>query len=198
MGTRNLTMVKKDGEIKVAQYGQWDGYPSGNGLVILDFLRWANLNYLKQQVDKVKKITKEELKALWVEAGADPESDFVTMDVSDKFRKINPQLSRDTGADILEIILKNPQDEILLDNDVNFAKDGLFCEWAYLVDLDENKLEVYKGFNKEPLTPEDRFYFDGYVSDSGYTPIKLIKTYNIEELPTNDEFVEELESCDEE
>ena len=28
MGTRNLTCVFKDGEYKVAQYGQWDGYPS--------------------------------------------------------------------------------------------------------------------------------------------------------------------------
>lgn len=27
MGTRNLTMLISDGETKVAQYGQWDGYP---------------------------------------------------------------------------------------------------------------------------------------------------------------------------
>jgi len=27
MGTRNLTCVMKDGQYKVAQYGQWDGYP---------------------------------------------------------------------------------------------------------------------------------------------------------------------------
>ena len=27
MGTRNLTVVYLDGQYKVAQYGQWDGYP---------------------------------------------------------------------------------------------------------------------------------------------------------------------------
>jgi hypothetical protein len=31
MGTRNLTIVIADKKIKVAQYGQWDGYIEGNG-----------------------------------------------------------------------------------------------------------------------------------------------------------------------
>ena len=38
MGTRNLTCVFVNGEYKVAQYCQWDGYPSGQGLTILNFL----------------------------------------------------------------------------------------------------------------------------------------------------------------
>lgn len=42
MGTRNLTMVKYNGEIKVAQYGQYDGYPSGQGLTALRLCRDKN------------------------------------------------------------------------------------------------------------------------------------------------------------
>jgi hypothetical protein len=38
MGTRNLSMVIYDNKIKVAQYSQWDGYPTGNGSMILEFL----------------------------------------------------------------------------------------------------------------------------------------------------------------
>ena len=29
MGTRHLIAVQLDGEYKIAQYGQWDGYPEG-------------------------------------------------------------------------------------------------------------------------------------------------------------------------
>lgn len=38
MGTRNLTAVYLDGQYKVAQYGQWDGYPEGQGITVLTFL----------------------------------------------------------------------------------------------------------------------------------------------------------------
>jgi len=38
MGTRHLVAVFKDGHYHVAQYGQWDGYPEGCGLMILRLL----------------------------------------------------------------------------------------------------------------------------------------------------------------
>ena len=39
MGTRNLTMVISNGKTKVAQYGQWDGYPDGQGMTALSTLK---------------------------------------------------------------------------------------------------------------------------------------------------------------
>ena len=39
MGTRHLTAVHVDGEYKIAQYGQWDGYPEGQGMTALTFAR---------------------------------------------------------------------------------------------------------------------------------------------------------------
>ena len=38
MGTRNITRVICDGEIKVNQYCQWDGYPTGRGAEVLKFM----------------------------------------------------------------------------------------------------------------------------------------------------------------
>ena len=39
MGTRNFTVVIKDGKIKLSQYGQWDGYFSYTGVKFLEFVK---------------------------------------------------------------------------------------------------------------------------------------------------------------
>lgn len=31
-----------------------------------------------------------------------------------------------------------------------FLADSLFCEWAYIMNLDDQQFEVYRGFNKNP------------------------------------------------
>ena len=41
MGTRNKTRVYLDDELRVNQYGQWDGYPTGMGEVVMQFCRSA-------------------------------------------------------------------------------------------------------------------------------------------------------------
>ena len=61
MGTRNLTMViDQQGEKKVAQYGQWDGYPSGVGLGVLSFLKDKDLfEKIKSNLSKVRFLDEE-------------------------------------------------------------------------------------------------------------------------------------------
>ena len=39
MGTRNITFVKFENETKIAQYCQWDGYPTGRGADVLTLMR---------------------------------------------------------------------------------------------------------------------------------------------------------------
>lgn len=39
MGTRNITRVILDGQAKVNQYCQWDGYPTGRAKEVLTFLQ---------------------------------------------------------------------------------------------------------------------------------------------------------------
>ena len=55
MGTRNLTVVVVNKKVKVAQYGQWDGYPTGLGTDLLKLLKNRdNREAIKSVVSKCK------------------------------------------------------------------------------------------------------------------------------------------------
>lgn len=193
MGTRNLTLVQLNGAYKIAQYGQWDGYPSGNGLIVLNFLRNHDIERFCDKVKHAHLVTEDELVAYWAELGIDINKEkFVSIEVSDQFAKLHPSLNRDMGAEILQYVYEY-EGKIDLNNSLDFAKDSLFCEWAYVIDLDKNTFEVYEGFNKTPLTKEDRFYFDGYFNKE-YYPIKVKKTYDLNDLPDEETFLADTEN----
>ena len=59
------------------------------------------------------------------------------------FKRMHPALSRDTGAKVLDIILESQTGTELLDSR-SFAEDTLFCEFAYVINLDDGKLYCYE------------------------------------------------------
>ncbi|MBN8643471.1 MAG: hypothetical protein J0L86_16790 [Flavobacteriales bacterium] len=193
MGTRNLTMVIQDQQTKVAQYGQWDGYPEGQGLTILSFLEEkTNIEKLKQILPKVRFENKQDMKQkseFFKSMGA--EDGWMNMEQADQFHKRYPLLTRNLGGEILSKMLEYAnQKEIVLVNSEDFALDSLFCEWAYVVDLDKNTLEVYKGFNQSAITPKDRFY-NLYDKKNRYKPIKIVKSFSLDKLPDAEKFISE-------
>ena len=210
MGTRNLTMVVSNNQTKVAQYGQWDGYPSGQGVDALNIMSkivWDNkLSEFKEKVDRLSWLTDEQIDDLNLQ--------------SDVLKK-HPYLKRDWGAKILNAIMygelvydgifgsEKYEFEILgLANREKFAQNSLFCEWGYVIDLDKNTFEVYRGCNIHPLPETDRFHYldiaiepqenDWYENNQTgekyfYHAIQMIKSYDLNNLPTVDEFLKELE-----
>jgi hypothetical protein len=170
MGTRNLTQVILNGETKISQYCQWDGYPSGQGEKVLQFLLLNDIAELKTKVAAVQDLTDEEIKVLNASQG--------------EWLNTHPHLSRDVGPKILDYVMHKGVTKVV--RDMLFAADSLFCEWAYVIDLDNEVLEVYKGFNKTPLAEGERFYSlkkKEYVSDdSEYYPIKLYRKFKFSEL----------------
>lgn len=73
-----------------------------------------------------------------------------------------------------------------------FAADSLFCEWAYVIDLQKGTFEVYKGFNEELLRRGYRFFYLSNRSDGGYQPVKQVHEFDLNALPSDEEF---LETC---
>lgn len=193
MGTRHLTVVQIDGQYRVAQYGQWDGYPEGQGAIVLEFLKNWDRERFTAKVRASQWISDAELKALWKEAGAKDDEPGVTLDVSEKFGKKYPHLSRDCGAKVLGIIEASP-DGIKLRDTISFAADSLFCEWAYVIDLDKDVLEVFGGFNKAPIASDERFFGweEKYPEETPehqrnpreYWPVKLLARYPLNALPS--------------
>ena len=198
MGTRHLTIVFDAGEYRVAQYGQWDGYPEGAGIKILRFLR--------DEMDEFKFRTR-----LSRFNFVDEYDNKITKRIDKAFEKgigsyVFPEFSRDTGCDILPMIQNGTATTRYLGNRIDFAADSLFCEWAYVVDFNHRTFEVYHGFNKTPLEENDRFYFLNDKADPSHMlanggmfyPVKLAATFNLDNLPEDDEFLDVFKVDDEE
>jgi hypothetical protein len=129
MGTRHLISVKVGGETKVAQYGQWDGYPTGQGVDVLKFLK----NKKRQE------LLKEKCQSLRWGTG----EEFDEVDKIKDWPKKYPYLSRDCGSDILTHIIK---DEVkFLSDSSDFLNDTVSCEWGYCIDFDRNVLQIFMG-----------------------------------------------------
>lgn len=195
MGTRHLIAVQKNGEYQVAQYGQWDGYFSGQGDSILKFFHENDLHEFRTKVDNCFFGTEEQLHEAYAPYSTDG---WMNMDQADAFKKSEfAHLSRDTGSDILDVILKS-NGPLILSNQIDFAKDSLFCEFAYVIDLDKDILEVYEGFNQEPLPEGARFTGKAKDGDE-YQAVKLVASFPLTNLPENfDELEKELYPEDQE
>lgn len=188
MGIKSITVVVLNKNNRVAQYGQLDGSPLGQGVVVLNFLKdKMNREIFSQNLTKCSWISEERYRDLWVSCGATTTDDWVDEKIHASFKKKYPYLDYDCGANVLNII-QNNEIGMELKNSIDFSINSIFCEWIYVVDLDKNVFEIYKGFNKTPLSKEDRFYYNGY-KERDYYPAKIVKEYDLNDLPSVEEFV---------
>lgn len=177
MGTRHLIAAFYQGEYRIAQYGQWDGYPDGQGLTVLQFARdldgLGREGFLKKLL-AVRDITDEECEAV---------------NSTENWTTKYPHLSRDAGAEILRMVWDGPEG-MALRRFIAFAGESLFCEWAYVLDFDKNTLEVFKGSNHSPLDPSERFAsIPTDPKAPEYYQVKFEKSWPLTSLPSNEEFL---------
>ncbi len=70
----------------------------------------------------------------------------------------------------------------------DLAYDTRACEWAYLVDLDDDALEVYAGRPAKGTPPVGRFWDDR----PDWEAITRVAVFSLYALPTTDQFVAQL------
>ncbi len=203
MGTRGAFGVII-GETEKIGYNQYDSYPGGLGLENLQVLRKADMEQFRrlaeaaQVVDESRKPTEEEVLAL---------REFTNVKVADQSLDDWYCLTRETHGSIAFML----DCGFILDNH-EFPLDSLFCEWAYIVDLDRNVFEVYEGFQESrpttgrwagrPTAEEEAANHKAHVEwcakngrdpwmpeVSPYKAVKLIASWSLDALPSDEHFL---------
>jgi len=154
----------------------------------------AKLNEDNEQLPNNKRLNNQDVLALYKEKKKHfDETGLVGMDVSNEFSKNHPTLIRDMGAEILQYI-QDSTEPVDVKLDLDFVKDSVFCEWAYVIDLDNNILEVFGGCNQTPVPADNRFQPDEpllpkYEGADLCYPVSLIYKFDINNLPDEETFV---------
>lgn len=184
MGTRGIMGVRIDGEDKLT-YNHFDSYPEGLGFTVLNDAKvmvgdWG-METLLRHARKLKMVSNE---------------DKPTKDDIETFKDFADLTVGDQSADDWYCLLRDLQGKLrdtlivgyAIDNK-NFIKDSLFCEWGYILNLDDKVLEVYRGFQTEPHDKGRYAKEDVEETSVGtYYPCAMIVSFPLDNLPEENDF----------
>jgi hypothetical protein len=147
MSTRGAYGFHKDGETKVT-YNHSDSYPSGLGSKVIKFVRATPVEKLKEIYDQI----------VLVNSDSTPTEEQIKK--AEKY--FNDQVGQNVKTDWYSLLRKSQGDlfaykeglTFMIDG-VSFLQDSLFCEWAYIINLDDEVLEVYKNCHLYQTIPLD-------------------------------------------
>lgn len=194
MGTRHLIIAKIDGERKIAQYGQWDGYLDAKGVTLLEKLHKFDHEKLKESLRKVRFVESQEEREriIYEKSGVDLTGrDLIPMDEAEKISKFAPEFSRDTSANILDLILEGKAE--ILEDASGFEEEAVFCEFYYIIDFDEGKYKAFTNIAKdiETIEKEEKKHGKENVNEKD-DELKL--EYDLDDLPSRHRFLEDAEN----
>lgn len=189
MGTRGALGVKLANKYYVT-YNHWDSYPSGLGQQVVEFIRYT---IIKKEGSQLIPFKRKILKLQLVKS-----DDVPTVEQIDKYMKyadlsVSEQTLKDwycllrsiQGIKTLERI-RDGKLEHLIDG-YEFLKDSLFCEYAYIINLDTDELEFYRGFQRKPQKGNPFGEENAYEGEKGnpYYPVILVGKCPLNKIPRN-------------
>lgn len=207
MGTRGAYGVIINEQEKIG-YGQYDSYPEGSGIENLQWLR-----IIVSREDWLADVRKkaEACQLVHDDTPPTPEQIKKMSDTHDPFVSGGNDwyaLTRLTHGHLGQML----ECGYIYDSST-FPLDSLFCEWAYIVDFDKERFEVYKGFQKtlpkagrwkgRPTEAEQRKWYEDHVAyckehdrdpwmtpEQEYKAVELVGSWDFRELPSDEEFLE--------
>ena len=185
MSTRGSIGFRIDGVDKLT-YNHSDSYPSWLGVRILSQVQKlcaADLAPLRAKVRGIRMLS---------------DSDVTEEIVRVTCEYHNPSVSAQSETD-LYCLFREAQGDLVaylnlgyMPDDHGFILDSLFCEWAYILNLDDNILEVYEGY-QNIADPDNRFGQEFLLGDGQgeYAPCKLFLSLPLDSIQdiTEDDFL---------
>lgn len=179
MGTRGCYGFRKNGVDKLT-YNHWDSYPDCLGETMVRFCKETSIEEMNEIYDRMIMVDEDHkpTMAQVLECKKYYNGTVSTGDVNEWYCLL---MEAQGEPNVYKNGLRYMKDS------GDFIKDSLFCEYAYIINLDTNCLEFWVGFQKEP-TPWNRY---GMESDNGYYPCKMVAYYpfgiamSVEEIVTD-------------
>ena len=168
MSTRGCYGFRKNGIDKLT-YNHCDSYPDCLGKTMMEFCKKTSIKEMNEIFDRIilvserSKPTKKQIEEC---------KQYYNGSVGDCTIEDWYCLLRETQGD--PNVYKDGL-RYMIDNH-DFIKDSLFCEYAYIINLDTNSLEFWVGFQKEPDVT-NRY---GIEKEDGYYPCKMVAYYPLE------------------
>ena len=171
MGTRGLYGFRKNGIDKLT-YNHWDSYPDWLGKAVAEFCKKTTIKEMNDIFDRIilVKEGRRPTKAQIDECMPYYNGDVSTQSVDDWYCLLREAQGNPS-------VYKNGL-KYMIDNK-DFIKDSLFCEYAYIINLDTQCLEFWLGFQKEP-DEHNRYGAETCDNMGKYYPCKMVSYYPLD------------------
>lgn len=180
MGTRGCYGFRKNGADKLT-YNHFDSYPDCLGHTMVKFCKATSISELNEIFDKL----------ILVNESAKPTAE----QIKECKQYYDGNVSRKTVEDWY-CLLRNAQGDLdayknglkyMIDN-CGFIKDSLWCEYAYIINLDTEELEFWVGDQDKP----DIYNRYGVERDGNYYPCKMMASYPLTTISLNEYSVQDF------
>lgn len=194
MSTRGIWGFRLNNQDKLT-YNHYDSYLEGLGIELILALEGHNLTKLKDRVRFLQLVDENDTPH---EKQIETLKNYTNLSIGTKDEKDWYCLLKETQGNLDATLDAG----YMIDNHA-FVKDSLFCEWGYIINLDDEVFEIYTGFQRNEHN-NGRYANLKRTELHSYYPIALIKTIKIDKdiLKNYKDFVKEYyenqEDCDEE
>ena len=171
---------RKNGADKLT-YNHFDSYPDCLGRTMVEFCKATSIPELNEIFDKL----------ILVNESAKPTAE----QIKECKQYYDGNVSRKTVEDWY-CLLRNAQGDLdayknglkyMIDN-CGFIKDSLWCEYAYIINLDTEELEFWVGDQDKP----DLYNRYGVERDGNYYPCKMMASYPLATISLNEYSVQDF------